>query len=72
MGETNNDYVPVTIQRCQHIAGPFYHGTKAAREVGDELVPGYGSNFHQGRTSNNIYSPRSWTQPSGERSLRPR
>jgi len=55
MGETNNDYVPVTIERCQHIGGPFYHGTKVAREVGDELAPGYGSNFHQGRTSNNIY-----------------
>jgi hypothetical protein len=35
--------------------GPFFHGTKAALEVGDELVPGYGSNFQEGRISNNIY-----------------
>jgi hypothetical protein len=49
------DYVPVTFQRCRHIRGPFYHGTKAALKVGDELAPGYGSNFHDGRISNNIY-----------------
>ena len=55
MTENNSDYVPVTLERCQHIGGSFYHGTKAALEVGDELVPGYGSNFHQGRLSNNIY-----------------
>ncbi len=55
MGDSNDDYVPVTLERCQHIAGPFFHGTKVALEVGDELVPGYGSNFHQGRVSNNIY-----------------
>jgi hypothetical protein len=35
--------------------GPFYHGTKTALEIGDELVPGYGSNFQAGRVSNNIY-----------------
>jgi rifampin ADP-ribosylating transferase len=39
----------------EHIQGPFFHGTKVALEVGDELVPGQGSNFHQGRVSNNIY-----------------
>jgi rifampin ADP-ribosylating transferase len=36
-------------------SGPFYHGTKAQLRVGDELVPGYASNFHAGRISNNIY-----------------
>lgn len=51
----DSDYVPVTFEHCQHIKGPFYHGTKAALEVGDELVPGYGSNFHHGRLSNNVY-----------------
>jgi hypothetical protein len=35
--------------------GPFFHGTKAALEVGDELVPGHGSNFQEGRVSRNIY-----------------
>jgi rifampin ADP-ribosylating transferase len=37
------------------VAGPFFHGTKSALEVGSELVPGYGSNYQQGRVSNNIY-----------------
>ena len=45
----------VTVEHCGHVGGPFYHGTKAVLEVGDELVPGYGSNYHQGRVSNNIY-----------------
>jgi hypothetical protein len=51
----DGDYVAVTYENCAHIGGPFYHGTKSALEVGDELVPGYGSNFHAGRVSNNIY-----------------
>jgi rifampin ADP-ribosylating transferase len=55
MGDGSSTRAPVTYQRCDHITGPFYHGTKAALEVGDELVPGYGSNFHEGRVSNNIY-----------------
>jgi hypothetical protein len=55
MGENSSIHVPVTYERCQHIGGPFYHGTKAAVRAGDELVPGYGSNFHDGRVSNNIY-----------------
>jgi hypothetical protein len=53
--ENSSTHVPVTYERCAHIGGPFYHGTKAALEVGDELVPGYGSNFQAGRVSNNIY-----------------
>jgi hypothetical protein len=55
MGDDGSDYVPVTYERCQHVVGPFFHGTKSALEAGDELVPGYGSNFHEGRVSNNIY-----------------
>jgi hypothetical protein len=46
---------PVTYEDCAHVEGPFYHGTKATLEVGDELVPGRGSNFQQGRVSNNVY-----------------
>jgi hypothetical protein len=55
MGENSSTHVPVTYERCARIDGPFYHGTKSALEAGDELVPGYGSNFQQGRMSNNIY-----------------
>jgi rifampin ADP-ribosylating transferase len=55
MGEDLSTHVPVTYNHCAHISGPFYHGTKAVLEPGDELVPGYGSNFQEGRVSNNIY-----------------
>ena len=54
-GEDADDYVPVTYDRYQHVEGPFFHGTKAAVIVGGALVPGYGSNFHEARVSNNIY-----------------
>src|SRR6478752_2067233 len=46
---------PVTYERCEHIEGPFFHGTKATLAVGDELVAGYGSNYQEDRVSNNIY-----------------
>jgi rifampin ADP-ribosylating transferase len=55
MGGNSSTHVPVTYEHCQHIGGPFYHGTKSALEVGDELVPGYGSNFQEGRVSNHVY-----------------
>ena len=45
MGEQTSTHTPVTYERCTHIEGPFYHGTKSAFEAGAELVPGYGSNF---------------------------
>ena len=37
------------------VEGPFYHGTKGVLEAGDELVPGHGSNFQEGRVSNHVY-----------------
>ncbi len=46
---------PVTHDHCAHVVGPFFHGTKATLVPGDELVPGFGSNFQQGRVSNNVY-----------------
>jgi len=46
---------PVSYEHCAHVEGPFFHGTRSAVEIGVELVPGYGSNYHQGRVSNNIY-----------------
>jgi len=55
MSENSSTHVPVTYEHCEHIEGPFYHGTKSALEVGDELVPGFGSNFQERRVSNNIY-----------------
>ena len=47
--------VAVTYEHCDHIAGPFFHGTKSVFDVGAELVPGYDSNFQAGRVSNNVY-----------------
>src|SRR3954447_17678614 len=55
MGADGSTHVPVTYESCEHIEGPFYHGTKSVLEVGDELVAGYGSNYQAGRVSNNIY-----------------
>jgi Rifampin ADP-ribosyl transferase len=55
VSENSSGHVPVTYDRCEHIEGPFFHGTKSVLGVGDELVPGYGSNFQVGRVSNNIY-----------------
>ena len=47
--------VPVTYEHCAHVEGPFFHGTRFALQVGEELVPGRGSNFQAGRVSNNVY-----------------
>lgn len=52
---TNDDFVPVTFDRYDHVSGPFYHGTKAVLAVGAHLTVGQESNFQQGRISNNVY-----------------
>jgi rifampin ADP-ribosylating transferase len=46
---------PVTYDSCEEVAGPFYHGTKVALGAGEELQPGYNSNFQESRVMNNIY-----------------
>ena len=48
-------WVPVTYDRCDHVDGPFFHGTKADLAIGDELLPGCGSNYHHGRLANHVY-----------------
>ena len=50
----SNEHVPVTYEHCMHVTGPFFHGTKVALEIGEELVPGYRSNY-QDRTLSNVY-----------------
>src|SRR3954463_9823737 len=55
MGENVSTHAPVTYETCEDVGGPFYHGTKAELAAGDELVPGFGSNFQERRVSNNIY-----------------
>lgn len=53
--DDDGNHIPVTFEHCDHIEGPFYHGTKAGLEVGELLIPGHGSNFEDSRISNNIY-----------------
>lgn len=50
-----DEFVAVTFERCDHVSGPFFHGTRFALEIGEHLVPGRASNFQQGRVSNNVY-----------------
>lgn len=55
---TNADgstFTPVTADNCWRLQGPFFHGTRTALPIGDELVPGRLSNFHSGRVMNHIY-----------------
>jgi rifampin ADP-ribosylating transferase len=49
------EYVPVTFESCDHIKGPFFHGTNHAFDLGDHLDVGHLSNYHEGRISNHIY-----------------
>lgn len=52
---TGVDHVPVTFDSCDHVTGPFFHGTLVAFDIGDRLVPGHGSNYHDGRIANHVY-----------------
>ncbi|MER7540948.1 NAD(+)--rifampin ADP-ribosyltransferase [Streptomyces sp. NPDC097704] len=45
--------VPVPFQVYE--AGTYLHGTKADLAPGDLLVPGYASNYEEGRVSRNVY-----------------
>ncbi|WP_292677938.1 NAD(+)--rifampin ADP-ribosyltransferase [Nocardioides sp.] len=55
MDQSDETYEPVTYEHHDHVEGPFFHGTKAVLEVGDELVAGFGSNFEEGRVMNHVY-----------------
>ena len=48
-------HVPVTFDHCDHVEGPFFHGTSFTVDVGDQLVVGCPSNFQEGRISNHVY-----------------
>jgi len=53
--EPDHDHEPVTYEHHDHVQGPFFHGTKAVLQVGEELVAGFGSNFEQSRVMNHVY-----------------
>lgn len=42
---SDQEWAPVIFEHYDHVEGPFYHGTKSVLQTGDELVPGFGSNF---------------------------
>lgn len=52
---SGTEHVPVTFDRCDHVPGPFFHGTMISFELGDLLVAGQPSNFQAGRISNHVY-----------------
>jgi len=52
--EVDGPRLPVTYEQCGHVQGPFFHGTAAALEVGEDLVPGHRSNF-QDRVLRHVY-----------------
>jgi rifampin ADP-ribosylating transferase len=52
---SEDDWIPVTYENCDLVAGPFYHGTASLLEVGQLLVPGFPSNYQKQRISNHIY-----------------
>ena len=50
-----DEWIPVTFDDCEHVTGPFFHGTARSFVVGDELVAGRRSNFQAARVSNHVY-----------------
>jgi len=46
---------PVTVDNCEHVRGPFYHGTKADVSIGDLLSPGFPCNYDGARVLRHIY-----------------
>jgi hypothetical protein len=52
---SGTEHIPVTFEHCDHVEGPFFHGTTSSFAVGDRLVPGQASNYHEGRIANHVY-----------------
>ncbi|MGY1687358.1 NAD(+)--rifampin ADP-ribosyltransferase [Geodermatophilus sp. SYSU D00867] len=48
--------VPVTPGNRGDVPGPFFHRTRATLAVGDEPVPGRGSDSQAGRVTDHVYS----------------
>ena len=51
----HEEWTPVTLENCDSVAGPFYHGTKADLSVGDLLTAGFISNYRDDVVMNHIY-----------------
>lgn len=51
----NAEWNPVSLENCDSVAGPFYHGTKASLSIGDLLTAGFRSNYRDSVVMNHIY-----------------
>jgi rifampin ADP-ribosylating transferase len=51
----NDEWVAVSPENSDGVAGPFYHGTKASLSVGDLLTAGFRSNYDHRVVMNHIY-----------------
>jgi hypothetical protein len=62
---SSEEWMPVTHENCRRVEGPFYHGTRCRLAPGTLLMPGFASNYEDGRISNNVYfsallEPAAW------------
>jgi rifampin ADP-ribosylating transferase len=48
--------VAVTFDHYDHVSGPFFHGTRVFLRAGDEIVPGYPSNYQRRRLKHVYFS----------------
>ncbi|MBD8898449.1 NAD(+)--rifampin ADP-ribosyltransferase [Rhodanobacter sp. DHG33] len=51
----DHEWIPVSPENCDSVAGPFYHGTRAELSVGDLLTAGFRSNYNDSVVMNHIY-----------------
>ncbi|MCZ7630771.1 MAG: hypothetical protein M5U19_17810 [Microthrixaceae bacterium] len=42
------EYIPVSFDSCDHVQGPYFHGTRFAFDLDAEVAPGHMSNYHEG------------------------
>jgi len=51
----SSEWIPVSLENCGSVAGPFYHGTRAGLSVGDLLTAGFQSNYRDGVVMRHVY-----------------
>ncbi|MGN6150866.1 MAG: NAD(+)--rifampin ADP-ribosyltransferase [Lysobacteraceae bacterium] len=51
----DTEWIPVSFDNCDAVAGPFYHGTRADLSIGDLLAAGFRSNYRDGVVMNHVY-----------------
>ena len=51
----DDEWTPVSLEKCSSVPGPFYHGTKAELSTGDLLTAGFRSNYDDRVVMNHIY-----------------